>query len=484
MTPANTYTATCEREGTSWVVYIPELGKTMRTARLSQVEGAARELVARFGGADATPARVVINLAVHHDLMELLDDAAAARAVRDRVSVEAVTLRRGLAQRLTAEGFVVRDVAALLGLSIGRAQQLIEGSPLAPRATRHPNPTGNRSSGVASTRAPTTNRVEAAKTVETIDAQRAAVNPHCAYQHEAVFYRGDEDFLATAVPFVLDGVALGQPVMVAVSAPRLTKLQAAVGPDASAVQFVDMAELGANPARIIPAWRKFVDDHGGPGRPVRGIGEPIWASRRPAEIVESQLHEALLNVAVEPDTPLWLLCPYDVDALPSAVIEEASRSHPTVREGGHFRGSTSYGGKDHVDALAGSDLAPPPAQTPAVTFTRDDIADVRRRVGAHASSAGLASHRATDLALAVTEVATNSVRYGGGGGTLRMWRLADALVVEIADAGHITDPLVGRRTPALTTERDRGLWLANQLCDLVQLRSGPSGTTARVLTWL
>jgi hypothetical protein len=29
-------------------------------------------------------------------------------------------------------------------------------------------------------------------------------------------------------------------------------------------------------------------------------------------------------------------------------------------------------------------------------------------------------------------------------------------------------------------ESGRGLWLVNQLCDLVQIRSGPSGTTIRV----
>jgi hypothetical protein len=41
------------------------------------------------------------------------------------------------------------------------------------------------------------------------------------------------------------------------------------------VKFVDMAKLGRNPARIIPAWQKFVDQHSGYGRPVRGIGEPF-----------------------------------------------------------------------------------------------------------------------------------------------------------------------------------------------------------------
>ena len=58
-----------------------------------------------------------------------------------------------------------------------------------------------------------------------------------------------------------------------------------------------MAEIGANPACIIPAWRDFVDECAEAGRAIRGIGEPIWADRSPAELVECQRHESLLNLA-------------------------------------------------------------------------------------------------------------------------------------------------------------------------------------------
>jgi hypothetical protein len=125
MTPSTTYTATCWREDSSWVVRIPELDRSTRAARFSQVEGVARDLVDRFGGAEAASARVVTDLRVPDGLVALLAETAIARLDRDQVSVGAVTLRRTLARRLTAEGFPVRDVAALLGLSIGRAQVLI-----------------------------------------------------------------------------------------------------------------------------------------------------------------------------------------------------------------------------------------------------------------------------------------------------------------------------------------------------------------------
>ena len=84
--------------------------------------------------------------------------------------------------------------------------------------------------------------------------------------------------------------------------------------------------------------------------------------------------------------------------------------------------------------------------------------------------------------LLVSELVTNSVRHGGGGGVLRVWRDGDALVCEVRDGGRLGDPLAGRRRPTLEQPDGRGLWLANQLCDLVQLRSSAGGTVVRFRT--
>jgi anti-sigma regulatory factor (Ser/Thr protein kinase) len=82
--------------------------------------------------------------------------------------------------------------------------------------------------------------------------------------------------------------------------------------------------------------------------------------------------------------------------------------------------------------------------------------------------------------LAVHELATNSVRHGGGRGTCRLWRDGAALVCEVSDRGWITDPQAGRRRPAADQPGGRGLWLVHQLCDAVELRTSPSGTVVRV----
>ena len=313
--------------------------------------------------------------------------------------------------------------------------------------------------------------------------QAGPVRAHRSYQHEAYLYRGDEDFLAGTVPFLLEGVALGQPVMVGTTPRRLEQLRDAVGSEPPGVLFADIAALGANPARIIPALRTFVHEFGGPGRPIRAVGEAVWGGRNALEIAEIQLTEALLNLSVEPDTPLWLRCLYDADALPGSVIEEAARSHPSLREGERYRGSTSYGGAHHAEALFVAGLPEPP-QAAETSFRLTDIADARRQVRDQAAAAGFGPDRTADLVLAVAEAMANSIRHGGGQGVLRTWRPRDALVFEVADTGHITDPLAGRRSPSELTEAGRGLWLANQLCDLVQVRSGPNGTAVRLLSWL
>ena len=52
------------------------------------------------------------------------------------------------------------------------------------------------------------------------------------------------------------------------------------------------------------------------------------------------------------------------------------------------------------------------------------------------------------------------------------------MVDEVVDDTHVDDPLAGPPRP-LVDSAD-ALWAANQLCDLVQLRTTPTGTTVRV----
>jgi anti-sigma regulatory factor (Ser/Thr protein kinase) len=294
------------------------------------------------------------------------------------------------------------------------------------------------------------------------------------FHHEALIYGGPEDFLAATVPFLRDALEAGEPALVAVGRANTALLEGELGADAAAVHFADMEALGRNPARIIPFWRDFVDENA--GRPVRGIGEPVWPGRGLAEIDECERHESLLNVAFA-SPPAWsLLCPYDGRALGDEVLEKVAHSHGSVSRGG-ASGSSEY--VADRDCFAG-ELTVQPASAEAFEFDRAGLADVRRRVGRAAERAGLPGPDTTDLVIAAGELAANSVAHGGGKGTLRTWQDAGRLLVEFEDAGSIEEPLAGRLRPEPTQEGGRGLWLANQLCDLVQIRSRPGRTTVRL----
>ena len=289
------------------------------------------------------------------------------------------------------------------------------------------------------------------------------------YLHEAVVYRDARQYVDLNAPFLAAGVAAGEPVVAVVSPPNIALLTAALGAAAESVRFVDMTDVGRNPARLIPLWRQVVDDAG--GRPVRGIGEPVWAGRRPAELAEALLHEGLLDLAFADGPPLLLRCPYDAATLDPAVLDAGCARHPTAG-----MSPSEWAAAEFAGPLSPAD---PAAET--VVFTRPSaIRGLRALITERVAAFGVRGDRAADLVLAAHEVAVNSLRHGGGRGTLRIWTDGPSLVCEIADDGHIAQPLVGRVRPLPSQLSGRGVWLANQLCDLVQIRSSAAGTVVRL----
>jgi anti-sigma regulatory factor (Ser/Thr protein kinase) len=304
---------------------------------------------------------------------------------------------------------------------------------------------------------------------------------HDGFRHEAFLYEDDAQFVSEVAAFVSDGVERQNAVLVMLQQHKLEWIRKAVGPLARHIEFADMETLGANPARIIPAWQDFIDSHG--DRPTRGVGEPIWASRCRYELAECHNHEALLNLAVDAGTPMWMVCPYDVTALDTIVIDHAKHNHPAISARQLGAGPNPDAFRDHRD-IAASVLESPLPAAPVEAFERSfgagDLAAVRAIVEGRASDAGLDRHRCSDIVLATNEVATNSVAYASGGGTLSIWSESDRLIVEIRDLGSIREPLIGRRLPPTDQIGGRGLWVANQVCNLVQIRSSVAGSIVRL----
>jgi hypothetical protein len=223
-----------------------------------------------------------------------------------------------------------------------------------------------------------------------------------AFRHEALLYSGDDGFLAGTVPFLQRAIDEAQPALVVVSAARIDLLRSALAGSSDHVLFADMAAIGRNPARIIPVWRVFLDDHAPDGSAVRGVGEPIWPARTPAELVECQRHEALLNVAFADSSPWWLLCPYDVDALGPKVVDEAVRSHPFIRQrAGDSVPSTEFRPEEMVRTQQSAPLPEPSRCLESMTFHASQLALVRSLTVARAVAFGLTNGQLDDLVGAV-----------------------------------------------------------------------------------
>jgi anti-sigma regulatory factor (Ser/Thr protein kinase) len=300
------------------------------------------------------------------------------------------------------------------------------------------------------------------------------------FRHEAILYAGRDEFVDRITAFVREGAEAGEPVLVVVGAHKIRWLRSALADlNDDAVRYADMADVGRNPARIIPAWRAFTDEHRSHVR-LRGVGEPIYPDRSPDELVESQRHEALLNVAFAAGPALWLACPYDTSALASAVIDEALRTHPLVWDRDPGRPTGTYPGLEAVAMPFDRALPDPPFPVEPVPFGPMDLHVARAYVGRAAADAGLDPLRAHDLVLAASEVVTNSVRHGGGHGSVRVWCHGEVVVCEVRDGGRFDLPLAGRVRPMPDQTSGFGLWLANQVCDLVQIRSFEDGSVVRL----
>ncbi len=298
------------------------------------------------------------------------------------------------------------------------------------------------------------------------------------YRHEALLYSGTAEFLTRTTSFIRRAVDAGDPILVVVGRAKIGMLRRELGTAAAQVSFADMAEVGSNPGRIIAVWRDFVQDHAGASQ-LYGIGEPVNPGRSPAELAECQLHEALLNVAFDASTPLWLLCPYDLEALAVDVIDEAHRTHPFVARGDDRKAHGSFRPVNLADPFA-RPLPPRPADSAYMAIQPGTLGKVRTFVAALAQRTGLDQRSATAMVQAVNEIATNSLQHGGGQGELHTWTDGQSLVCEVSDHGHITSPLAGRLPPTPETTDSAGLWLANQLCDLVQVYSSPGRTAIRL----
>ena len=286
-----------------------------------------------------------------------------------------------------------------------------------------------------------------------------AAVPGNQFRHLALLYHGHGEYLSVLRAFIQACAARGDVVFVAVPRRKALLVRQELGDDPAPATLADMAELGRNPARIIPA---VLLRQPAPWPERLLYREPIWPGRTAAEIEEATRHEALINLAFR-DSPVTVLCPYD-----SVRLRDRQET-----------ASASYLGPPDLPPRCNRALSPPPAHAEALAY-RDDLHPVRSFVASRAKRAGLTPPRIPDLVLAISELAANTLRHTGGGGTVQFWRTRDRIICQVSDTGQITDPLARHRVPAGEELGGKGFWLVNQVCDLVQARTGRTDTITRL----
>jgi anti-sigma regulatory factor (Ser/Thr protein kinase) len=294
--------------------------------------------------------------------------------------------------------------------------------------------------------------------------------------HLAYFYDDERDYLSYLSAFALAGLRNTEPVFVAVPGPKAALLRERLGAESPLLRYGAITETGRNPARLIPELRAFIDEHR--GRRVRYVSEAIWPGRSAAELCEATRHEALMNLAFAA-TAATIVCPYDVGGLAPSVVGGAERTHPAVLRNGLTQSVGGYAGRGVVPAECEYPLPAPPANAQVIAY-ETSLRPVRELVASHGAALAMADERITNLVIAAGEITANTLRHTGAGGTFWVWHTGAEIICQVEDQGWIADPLAGRRRRSPDSS-GHGLWVVNQVCDLMEIRtSRAAGTIIRL----
>lgn len=299
-------------------------------------------------------------------------------------------------------------------------------------------------------------------------------------EHPALLYDSAEDFLEVMVPYVSAGIESEEVVFVAARADMVGALRQELGGRAARAGLEDTDEWYPHPATRLRAFNDLVTKElrGGAKR-FRLAGEPVWPPGPPEQIREWQRYESVLNAVLAP-FPATLVCLYDASRLDGPILEMARRTHPAVYRGGSEWPSGEFVDPEEFLRRWNPDLDPPPPSAARLTEVAD-LSAARWFLREEALRAGIGPERAAELALAANEVLTNAIQYANGLEAVWAWSDEGRFICQIEDRGQgVADPLAGYRPPDEGILAGRGLWLARQLVDLLQIVPGPSGTAVRI----
>lgn len=298
-----------------------------------------------------------------------------------------------------------------------------------------------------------------------------AATDHQGFFHEAGFYGSDKEFLGLIIPFLQEGVEVGEPVMAVVSEGNAELIHLALA-GTSNIFFTDARAFYRRPASVIKAYRNTLARYVVQGaQQIRLVGEvPHPGTGQPWEWWAC--YEAAINHALD-EFPLWAICPYDTRITPSEVLADAVRTHPRIAtaDGQHVANAHFDDPAQFLLSRRQATRADPLESTPPlVDLVNPAPAGARRAVREASRASRVSDAEVEDFIIAVSEAVTNAIRHGRPPIRLRLWSDPDRIVATVTDQGPgPSQPFAGFLPTTSTSSVGLGLWLAHQICSYITL---------------
>ena len=307
--------------------------------------------------------------------------------------------------------------------------------------------------------------------------------------HAALLYRTAQELASAAVPFLADGLAMGEAAVLACREENSALLAEALGHD-ERILVLPREGIYTRTADAIATFRRVVRRQVAAGAPgVRLFGE-VPVDQSGDEWHEWHRCEAILNVALGP-LPLSSVCAYDRRELSDAIHEGVEETHPALMTPAGPVPNHRYVDPATVlrrtpTTLAGGAEDTPPTLQLVDLDDATRLPELRARVRAALDGSGEPGQLRSRFAAAVAEVLHNALRHGRPPVAVRLWATPSWLECTVTDCGDgFDDQLAGYALPGNGfPPAGAGLWLARQACDTLEAFRTGTGFTVRLATGL
>ena len=293
------------------------------------------------------------------------------------------------------------------------------------------------------------------------------------FRHELVLHDGPDELVKLLVPFVRDGAAAGEHVVV-LGEPDFVRAFRSAVPEV-ALHGVEEPRRERFPGRELHRAQQALARLDGGPRQVRVVNQmPPMTGR---QWFGWRRYEAAANVVLAPFRA-WAKCAHDLAHLEPEMVAELRQSHPFVQDRTGAGRNPDFDERGaHTHRFLDVPHHPVEDTAPTSSLLAPTAAEARRAVRDLALRSGLSSTAQECLILATSEAVTNGWVHGRPPVLLRAWAQPGQVTVAVSDNGTGPHPLVGMLAESPESSSGRGMWMVHLLLPEVHHRRDPDGYT-------